>query len=637
MEDHQVLIKSIKSTLKIPLHNIFIVCFCSAVFLWADTYSLRQVDKPTLLNLDLALYVNNPARDPVEELPVQSIVSWDKIQYSKPNSTSTVLATSTKKPSGQEVATEVFLKKAADYYQGKELSQFIYNLESIRPKSYTGNVSLFRVPRFIVTPESVWLEFEARENVNVQGAQNLDTDKFSEIYLQVGLTGMLDTKWPQFIQGLEATYFKQELNKEQAKEWANTLSSYWYPKYNTDLEPHYGKWKLPDGKIIENVFAVFKSVPQKEAHHTIIVSPVLVPIESSQVDSNVQSVEVKVMDLESESSYLNSNIQAAQETLKKITIQDKALVSKEMKRILQVNKEMGIEGLDNWLFFKRSLEYSIASQPIHTQEAPYNPLPLLKAFEEFLNEQDIQLLVVPIPAKSMVYPENLSSKFEKINELALSEIHYQWVETLNQNGIETLDFYPALLQAKAYDKDYSEPLFQQQDSHWGWRGIVKLAEQLIPRIMEYQWYQKLEKTPSQFEIQQGSHEHFGDLVERLPKESSLKYQKMSLKHNTILKDGQPWKKQMSAPLLVIGDSFTGVYELTQPKSSGIAAHIAYGTRVPVDLVTSWGGGPNVRQRMLKAKKKYLKETRLVIYMMASRDYWNYSQMWKPAEFPQIEK
>ena len=56
--------------------------------------------------------------------------------------------------------------------------------------------------------------------------------------------------------------------------------------------------------------------------------------------------------------------------------------------------------------------------------------------------------------------------------------------------------------------------------------------------------------------------------------------------------------------------------------------IAREIRHPVDLVMSWGGGPNVRRKLLDRGDKSLRERRLVIWLLAARDFYNYWEDWE---------
>ena len=96
-------------------------------------------------------------------------------------------------------------------------------------------------------------------------------------------------------------------------------------------------------------------------------------------------------------------------------------------------------------------------------------------------------------------------------------------------------------------------------------------------------------------------------------------------------DGSPYDDDPDSPIVVLGDSFTGVYELTDCEHAGVSAHIAREIGYPVDLVMSYGGGPNVRQKLLRRGVEALGKKRLVVWMMTARDLYNYWEDWKPLD------
>jgi alginate O-acetyltransferase complex protein AlgJ len=84
---------------------------------------------------------------------------------------------------------------------------------------------------------------------------------------------------------------------------------------------------------------------------------------------------------------------------------------------------------------------------------------------------------------------------------------------------------------------------------------------------------------------------------------------------------------------VLGDSFTGVFERTDCGSAGVSAHLARELRYPVDLVMSYGGGPNVRNTLLTRGEAALRRMRLVVWIFAARDLYNYWDDWEPLAAP----
>jgi alginate O-acetyltransferase complex protein AlgJ len=88
-----------------------------------------------------------------------------------------------------------------------------------------------------------------------------------------------------------------------------------------------------------------------------------------------------------------------------------------------------------------------------------------------------------------------------------------------------------------------------------------------------------------------------------------------------------------SPIVLLGDSFTGVYQLMDCEHAGVSAHLAKAIGTPVDLVMSYGGGPNVREKLLKRGVDKLKGKKLVIWMMTARDLYDHAEGWQPVAKP----
>ena len=65
--------------------------------------------------------------------------------------------------------------------------------------------------------------------------------------------------------------------------------------------------------------------------------------------------------------------------------------------------------------------------------------------------------------------------------------------------------------------------------------------------------------------------------------------------------------------------------------AGVSAYLAKEIGYPVDLVMSYGGGPNVREKLLKRGVDKLKAKKLVIWMMTARDLHDHAEGWQPVE------
>jgi len=192
-------------------------------------------------------------------------------------------------------------------------------------------------------------------------------------------------------------------------------------------------------------------------------------------------------------------------------------------------------------------------------------------------------------------------------------------------GVDVLDVFPALQAARAGD-DGEHFSFQKFDTHWALPGLLAAMEQLAMKVTTYAWYENSGAQPGTLEMRDTTILREGDLIQQLPQTEQGNFAPETLEVKKIYKDGKPYVGGKDAPILLMGDSFTGVFESVDGKSGGPGSLLAFATGLDVQVVTSWGGGPLVRHRMVKDKKS-LKTKRLVIYMMTLRDFWQSPLEW----------
>ncbi|MGB8295867.1 MAG: hypothetical protein WCG85_10610, partial [Polyangia bacterium] len=178
----------------------------------------------------------------------------------------------------------------------------------------------------------------------------------------------------------------------------------------------------------------------------------------------------------------------------------------------------------------------------------------------------------------------------------------------------------------------SEPLYQAQDTHWTARGLELAAKIVAERITHYPWYKGIIAHRQAYKTKDESFTRHGDLHSRLPEAERARFAPETLVgHQVVNPDGTPYEDDPDSPVVILGDSFTGVYELMDCEHGGVSAHIAKEIGYPVDLVMSYGGGPNVREKLLRRGEDKLTSKRLVIWMMTARDLFDFAEGWQPLE------
>ena len=382
-------------------------------------------------------------------------------------------------------------------------------------------------------------------------------------------------------------YMTAEMNSEEAMNWARTLSSYWYPTLNTDLEQH------TPGAIWENSsanrpFAVMRGNPMGKPMWVAFEVPAFRLTDeqlraAAVADSLAAAGEVvpvnRTLDT---SSYARLETLASMENSCPATPATKKFREALKKKLAKLPKEQNAWADNGMLWFRRNANYLVADK-ISGQDSLHNPLPRMIELKQYLDSMNVQLLVVPVPVKEEIYAD----KLVKGTPADLC---------VNVNGREFI------------------------------REMLAAMEQLASRVTQYSWYADANPQPGSLVMKDTVVLREGDLVAHLPDKEKSKYAADTLAGMKIYKGDKSYKGGKNAPILLMGDSFTGVFESVDQKSGGPGSLLAYATGLDVQVLTSWGGGPGVRARLKKMKKDMLSK-RLVIYMMTARDYWQSPMEW----------
>lgn len=472
------------------------------------------------------------------------------------------------------------------------------------------------------------------------GASDQDGDGFPEVYGRVAASAVT----PALVSAIQKEYVEPVLSPDEVKAWANQLSSYWYPSFNTDLMPVGASWPDEDteaaiaqelhGKTYQTPTIVLRGKPLGEPTYNVFIvagssgepddAPSLPALTLRKTKPTPQTK--PLLDaIEREVAAHGGSFPKWQGEL--------SATHRGLKKRLKTmpSKVKALAGEDGFLFYRNDLEY-VTGGDLEKQRKGKNPVPIIVEFKHLLDEQGVDFLFVPVPTKLEIYPERLSPDFEPLAGQVINPASRKLVESLAKQGVEVLDLLPALLEARNA-KAREAFLFQHQDTHWTDRGLQLAAELLAARVKQYPWYSELSKHKQSFDVRETTFTRFGDLQSRLPETQQKNYSPETLVAHQVLLGGKPYEDVPESPVVLLGDSFTGVYQLTDAEHAGVSAHLARGVGYPVDLVMSYGGGPNVRQKLMRRGVEGLATKKLVIWMMTARDLYNYWEDWEPIKQP----
>ena len=102
-------------------------------------------------------------------------------------------------------------------------------------------------------------------------------------------------------------------------------------------------------------------------------------------------------------------------------------------------------------------------------------------------------------------------------------------------------------------------------------------------------------------------------------ESLFEPQEIRCEQVVASQDGQPYRDDPDAGILVLGDSFLRIYEQDEPGSAGFIAHLARELGQPVTSLVNDGGASTLVRQELARKPHLLTGKNLVVWEFVERD------------------
>jgi alginate O-acetyltransferase complex protein AlgJ len=296
---------------------------------------------------------------------------------------------------------------------------------------------------------------------------------------------------------------------------------------------------------------------------------------------------------------------------------------------------IAVAGRDGWLFFTPELHHvgagrfwgdaaPGASRALEPENA--DPLPAILDFKDQLDKVGIELLLVPVPPKAMIYADMASAKVKSSDgtRLRFDKYHHEFYDLLRKNGIDVLDMTTEFLAARAGG---GAPLYCQTDTHWSGRACVLTARRIAQLVRDRPSLAAVPK--SKFREEWKRIPILGDLTP-IREGQAPTYETLPLRF--VSDDGaskyDPYPAQNEgSPIVLLGDSHDLVFSIGEDmhtKGAGLPEQLAYEIGIAVDLKAVRGSGATpARTLMLQAARKdasYLAGKKLVIWCFSAREF-----------------
>ncbi len=296
----------------------------------------------------------------------------------------------------------------------------------------------------------------------------------------------------------------------------------------------------------------------------------------------------------------------------------------------KMGKAMAIKGQGGWLFLRKELRHigvgkfwgpDAAKVSLATNREIADPLEAIVDYHAECKKNGIELIVVPVPPKAIIYPDQIVPAIyaKQKQPLRLDTYHQEFYALLKEKGVNVVDLTAAFLQGRTAK---SGDMYCKQDTHYSGKACVLAAKVLGQQIKEMAWYKEAPKTKLTTEKHKVEIE--GDL---LPALNNRRTARETLTLTQVQSaTGTPVTTDSKSPVLLLGDSHCLVFHVggdMHAKASGLAGHLAKQLQMGIDDLGVRGSGARAARIALykRAKKSgYLKRKKVIIWCFTARDF-----------------
>ena len=280
--------------------------------------------------------------------------------------------------------------------------------------------------------------------------------------------------------------------------------------------------------------------------------------------------------------------------------------------------EKASEGEDGWFFYTPGLRYLREPYFRHPHSESFgqaDPVEVIVDFAAQLEARGIELLVVPVPGKGSIYPDWATGGLELDPEVYAHTTRLR--EELEERGVATLDLHAAFLAARAAD---DAQLYMKSDTHWTGQGVRIAARALADRLVEEGWVTRTE--PGRYRRTEVEILRRGDVLEmtRIPdRERFFAEEKVTVWRVDDAAAQEFYTDDPDSSVLILGDSFSRVFQTDAPKSAGLIANLAYELGAPVASIVNDGGASTLVREQLARRVQMLEGKKVVVWEFVERD------------------
>lgn len=293
--------------------------------------------------------------------------------------------------------------------------------------------------------------------------------------------------------------------------------------------------------------------------------------------------------------------------------------------LMGTGNEKAIMGKEGWLYYAPDIIY------LTGKEIDKSSVECIADFAAKLKQRNIELVLMPVPLKPMIYPEYLTGRLNASDSVLNNNAYQLWRDRLKAKGLRVVDVTHILHSIKVNGIS----AYLKTDTHWTPAAMELVAGELA----QYLSSEGLTDDNSTIMTRDTmTRQQYGDIYTmlKMPYSVAAISEETAILHPVLTESGEYWQPSQAASVLFMGDSFSNIYSLEGMgwgNSGGLAEQLSYYLQQPVDAIRRNDEGSIATRLMLQKEllkgRDRLAGKRVVVWEFAMRELT--SGNWKPLD------
>ena len=310
------------------------------------------------------------------------------------------------------------------------------------------------------------------------------------------------------------------------------------------------------------------------------------------------------------------------------------LIAARLRRAEKENAAV-VVGDHGWLCLAANLRFlslekfwGDAASKVNRSRQPQwsDPIPAIVDFNQQLEQRGIRLLLVPVPPKAAIYPDEIFPESDLHGADSAPFLH-RFYDELRSNGIEVLDLTQLFVANRANEHG---TMFCKTDSHWSGIGCVLAAQAIAEKIRA-----RLASQPSRKDYGSEWKKVFieGDLQKLLGKRQTDTREELSVRSVMEKNSGAPVTADANSSVLLLGDSHVLVFHDFLAERAGLLDQLTFELGFAPDVIGTRGSAATAVRinlyRHILNHPSYLTNKKVIVWCFAAHEFTETEQGWVP--------